>query len=119
MPFVKGQPKVPGSGRGKGTKDFKTLTAEHLVKKLGVDPLHILMLFAKGDWKKLGYKAESTICYNSAGIEYTKLTIQPETRVAAAKEAVKYLYSQKKAIEVSHSDNALNVNVYDYLGKKK
>lgn len=108
-----------GSGRAKGTPNRKSLLAEDLAHKLGVDPLEILLHFTKGDWKALGYKSEETAHYTSAGEEYGKLTIQPEVRVSAAKEAVKYIYSQKKAIELSNQveSEGFKIIVEDYTKK--
>ncbi len=100
MPFQPGHKKT--GGRAKGVKNRTVQVVEDLVTKLDVDPLEILMLFAKVDWKALGYDSASTIAYTSAGIEYEKLTITPEHRINAATSAVKYIYSQKKAIELSN-----------------
>lgn len=112
--------KTPGSGRKKGTPNKKTILADQMAKDLGVDPLEVLLLFTKGDWKALGYEAESTVCYTAAGIEYSKFTISPDNRIAAAKEAVKYLYSQKKAIELSaDKDSGIKIILEDYTKKGK
>jgi len=117
MPFQTGN--TEGKGRPKGSKNKAVQVVEDLVTKLDVDPLEILMLFAKGDWKALGYKSESTIAYTSAGIEYEKLTITPEHRINAATSAVKYIYSQKKAIELSNQAEAdkFTITVTDYTKK--
>jgi hypothetical protein len=123
MPFQKGSKRPSNAGRKKGSSNRRTMMVDEMVSKLNVDPLEVLLLFAKGDWKKLGYDAESTICYNSAGIEYTRLTISPETRIMGAKEAVKYIYSQKKAMELSASSNeGFKIIVQDFTinkGEKK
>jgi hypothetical protein len=117
MPFQKGHKKE--GGRKKGSPNRKTLVIEELVARLDVDPLEVLLLFTKGDWKALGYESESIICYNSAGVEYSKLTILPEHRISAAKEAVKYLYSQKKSVDISsNSEEGFKIMVQDYTVKK-
>jgi hypothetical protein len=117
MPFQTGN--TDGKGRPKGSKNKTVQLVEDLVTKLNVDPLEILMLFAKGDWKALGYKSESTIAYTSAGIEYEKMTITPDHRVNAATSAVKYIYSQKKAIELSNQveSEGFRIIVEDYTKK--
>ena len=119
MPCVKGDPKIPGSGRKKGSKNLKSFNAEILAHQLGVDPVEILLRFADGDWKGLGYKSQTTIAYTGQGIEYEKYEIEAETRMLAAKEAAKYLYSPKKIIEVSPGAEGFNINLYDYTSKKK
>jgi hypothetical protein len=119
MPCIKGQPKTPGSGRKKGSKNTQSFDAVLLSKELGIDPVEILLHFANGDWKKLGYDSKTTICYNSAGIEYLRYEISSETRMLAAKEAAKYIYSPKKIIEVGTAADGFNVNVRDYTSKKE
>lgn len=117
MPFQKGKQKT--GGRKKGVKNKTILPTEDLVTKLNVDPLEILMLFAKGDWKALGYDAEGSICYTPSGIEFFRPTITPEQRVTAATQAVKYIYSQKKAVELSNSgDSVFKVIIEDYTKKE-
>jgi hypothetical protein len=117
MPFAKGN---KSGGRTKGSKNRVIGDVATLVAKLDVDPLEVLLLFSKGDWKSLGYKQEATICYTNAGIEYEKFTITPEIRMNAAKEAVKYCYSQKKAIEIAPADNKKwNIEIVDYTKEVK
>lgn len=77
---------------------------EATAERLNVDPFEILCLFAKGDWKGLGYEAETRVSFTSAGIEFEEPIITCGDRLSAAKEAAKYLYTQKKAVEHSHSD---------------
>jgi|ERR1700679_932363 hypothetical protein len=117
MPFQKGNKE--GKGRAKGSKNRTVQIVEELVTRLDVDPLEILMLFAKGDWKALGYDASSTIAYTSAGIEYEKPTISTDNRIQAATSAVKYIYSQKKAIELSNQveSEGFKIIVEDYTKK--
>lgn len=117
MPFQPGH--KLSNGRPKGSKNRTVQVVEDLVTKLDVDPLEVLMLFAKGDWKALGYKAESTIAYTSAGIEYEKPTISTDNRINAATSAVKYIYSQKKAIELSNQTESegFRIIVEDYTKK--
>ena len=117
MPFKKGN---KSGGRPKGSKNKVIGNVDELVAKLNVDPLEILLLFSKGDWKALGYKQESTSCFTNAGIEYERFTITPEIRMNAAKEAVKYCYSQKKAIEIAPADHKKwNIEIVDYTKEVK
>lgn len=119
MPFQPGCKK--SGGRAKGVKNKTVQVVDDLVTKLDVDPLEILMLFAKGDWKALGYDSASTIAYTSAGIEYEKPTISTDNRINAATSAVKYIYSQKKAIELSNQveSEGFKIIVEDYTNKNE
>jgi hypothetical protein len=65
---------------------------------LGVDPFEILLLFAKGDWKGLGYKSETVVKY-SHGNPYKTDVITADHRLKAASEASQYLHPKRKAIE--------------------
>lgn len=98
MPFDKGSP-----GRPKGSKNYLTRRVEEIASRIGVDPFEILCLFAKGDWEKLGYDTGRTVTIDQNGNKFEELLIKPELRMSAAKEASKYLYSQKKSIE--HTGN--------------
>lgn len=75
MGFVKGQPRPANAGRKKGTPNKRTFDAHALAESMGVDPLKVLL--------DLCSDRDSSI------------------RLGAAKEAAKYLYYQKKAVEVS------------------
>lgn len=100
MPFVKGQARFPTSGKKKGTKNKKTQSLIDKAEVLGVDPFEVLLLFAKNDWRSLGYHEP---------------LIDPDTRVHAAKEACKYLYSQRKAIDVTSGGESLGNSLIDIL----
>lgn len=76
------------------------------MEQLGVDPFDILLFFAKGDWKSLGYEAASTTSFTSAGIEYEEPIIKPELRMHAAKEACQYVLPKRKATEMTVVDEA-------------
>lgn len=102
----------PGNtaGRKKGTPNKATLPLEQKALELGVDPFEILLRFAGGDWKGLGYKSEA---YEDG------FTISPEMRLKAASEACQYLLAKKKAIELSNPDNStFRVLIEDYSSKK-
>lgn len=95
----RGQGKTPGSGRAPGTPNKNTIDLQRLSEEMGIHPFKILLHFAAGDWKALGYQRESYVEY---GKDYDNevLYIQPEVRVKAASEAAQYLYPKRKAIEV-------------------
>lgn len=97
---------IPGSGRKKGTPNKRTIEAQATAERLGVDPFELLLLFAKGDWKKLGYKSETTTKYFG---EYSieEPVISPELRQSSAGKAAEYLYPKRKAIEQTINDSTV------------
>lgn len=84
--------------RTKGATNKKRDLLHEKCQELKVDPFEILLLFAKGDWKKLGYKSETTIKYfgESSNEEYV---ISPELRANCAEKACAYLHAKRKAVE--------------------
>lgn len=94
MPFQKGN-SLGTKGRPKGRRNDRTLKMELLAEKFP-DPFELLMLFATGDWKALGYDSEVYISENAAGSTKIGYTISPEMRLSAAKEACQYLYPKMK-----------------------
>jgi hypothetical protein len=113
MAFKKGN-KI-SNGRPKGSKNKDPLQLEERAEALGVDVFQILANFAAGNWKELGYDNSVYIKESSSG-ESTTLgyTITPEMRVKAATELMKYIYSQKKAVELSASGSGLKIEIVDY-----
>jgi hypothetical protein len=102
--------------RGKGKR---SILVEETAMKLGCDPFKILCLFANGDWQALGYDSSVIICEKEEGNgkgSFIKYVISPELRAQCAKDACKYLYSQKQAVEVS-GELGLKIIVEDYLSK--
>jgi hypothetical protein len=95
---AKGDPKT--GGRKKNTPNRVTLPLMERAAALKCDPFEILCRFAMGDWKKLGYEAETRTVFAPAGIEMEEPVIKPELRMQAAKEACQYLYPKRKAIEI-------------------
>lgn len=73
--FKKGDPKPANSGRKKGTPNKRTFDAVAVAEEMGVDPLKVLL----------------SLCTHR----------DPAIQLGAAKEAAKYLYTQKRAVEVS------------------
>lgn len=97
MNFELGRAKT--GGKKKGFK--KNKTCEEIAKKIGIDPFSVLCLFAKGDWESLHLESPKKIT--------------PSMRLDAAKDACKYLHSQKKALEVSNADDkGFKVEIIDY-----
>lgn len=99
--FKKGDKKPEISGRRTGTPNKKTLDARSLAERLKIDPLEILFHFANKDWKALGYEEETTtkVLKDGGTIQIERITA--EMRLTAAKEAVRYVYPQTKAVELS------------------
>lgn len=75
-------------GRKKGVPNRKTRPLLEKAAELGVDPFEILLLIAKGDWERLGYKT----------LAEANLTLQ--MRQSAASDCCQYLYPKRKAIEM-------------------
>jgi hypothetical protein len=88
-------------GREKGTLNKRSLRAQELAEELGCDPLKILLHFAMGDARALGYVSVD----EDTGKE-TVGVIEPEMRLSAAKEASSYLFPKLKAIEHTGKDGA-------------
>lgn len=74
------------------------------MEALGVDPFEILLYFAKGDWKSLGYAEATRTYFTAAGIEAEEEIIKPELRMHAAKEACQYVLPKRKATEMTFTD---------------
>jgi len=114
MAYKKGE-----GGRIKGVKNKRTRTIEEIAAKFDIDPFQVLMMVAAGDWKGLGYDAPSKISYTNAGIEFEEPNIKLSDRVQAAKEASKYLYSQKQSVALSTGDQSIKIEIVDYTSVKK
>lgn len=108
---------VKTGGRQKGTPNKRT-TVQEIAESFDLDPFEVLMMVAAGDWQGLGYDSKTRISFTAAGIEFEEDTIKLSDRVTAAKEASKYLYSQKKAVELSGESNAIKIVIEDYKTKK-
>ena len=121
MAWPKGKPRAPGVGRKKGTPNKNSFNAIEIAEKLGVNPLEILLRFAAGDWKNLGYENECYFSEKPDGSVKMGYVITPEVRTKAASEATKYLFPQRKAVEVSNSPDGdgFRVIVEDYSSKDK
>lgn len=106
-------------GRQKGTPN-KSFRAKEVAERLGVDPLEILIRFAAGDWKGLGYDSE--VYHYEKGDGDGKsiglgFVITPQIRSKCAAEACKYLYPTK----IDYTDNTPedNKNVDEIIERFK
>ncbi len=104
-------------GRKKGDKNKRTILVEETAMKLGFDPFKTLCLFAMGDWEALGYDSSVEVAESQEGKStFIKHTITPELRASCAKDACKYLYSQKQAVQLS-GEVGIKVILEDFLKK--
>jgi hypothetical protein len=121
MAFKKGQPRPENAGRKKGSVNKKTHDARELAERLGVDPLEILFHFASRNWKALGYNSEymTKVLKDGGTLEVERIT--PEMRLNAAKEAVRYVYPQTKAVELKNGTEdaeGFKIILEDYTSEK-
>lgn len=100
--FEKGHKRI--GGRTKGTPNKETQSLRDKAIALGVDPFTVLLMFAKGDWKGLGYPEGTRTYFTMQGLEVQEDIIKPEHRLKAASEATQYLEPKRKAIEHSGPD---------------
>ena len=103
MAFQKGHKKA--GGRKKGVPNKDRMTVRERAEKLGVDPHEIMLLFAKGDWKGLGYKESFTTRWTGNGIEYEEERIPPALRAKMAAEVAQYIEPKLKSVEHSGEIN--------------
>lgn len=89
-----------------GSPNKNKAKPDEIAKRLKCDPFEVLIYFIQGDYKKLGYKSKTEVKYTAKGDAYESDIITPEMRLNSAKEAVKYLYSQHKAVEHSNADGS-------------
>jgi hypothetical protein len=101
VPRTPGSNRTPGSGRKKGTPNKRTGEAREVFVKHKIDPLEVLALMAKGDWKALGYKEG----------EEPDQKLALELRFYAAKEGAQYLYPKRKAVEITN-EGGVQVQVH-------
>lgn len=122
MGFKKGEPRPANAGRKKGSVNQKTQDARALAERLGVDPLEILFHFASRNWKALGYSTEyqTKVLKDGGTLEVERIT--PEMRLNAAKEAVRYVYPQTKAVELKNGTEdaqGFKIILEDYTSEQK
>lgn len=103
----------------KGIPNKITSSARELAEKMGVDPLNILLLFAKGDWAALGYKEETRITQDGDNGTKYEYHIEPNVRMKAAESACRYIYPTQKAVEItSPDDGGLRIVIEDFSKSK-
>lgn len=106
-------------GRVKGSINKRNLQVEEIAAQFNIDPFEVLMMVAAGDWEGLGYDAATRTSFAASGIEFEEPVIKLSDRVQAAKEASKYLYSQKQSVALSTGDQGIKIEVIDYTSLKK
>lgn len=110
-------------GRPKGSANKKTEALADLAAKIGVHPFEILCRFAANDWKGLGMVPIREAIPNETGAATSKREfrdispISSDLRIHAAKEACKYLYPQRKAIEHSSDATGFKIVIEDFVSK--
>lgn len=92
-------------GRVKGSRNRASMHLMQLAHHNKCNPFQILLLFANGDWKSLGYS--SPVIDNG---KYQQDVITAEMRLKAALEACKYLHPQKKSIAIEEELTAEEQN---------
>lgn len=90
-------------GRVKGTPNKWTHKVEEIAAQFNVDPFEVLMMVAAGDWEGLELKDKDSISLSD--------------RIQAAKEAAKYLHSQKQSVAISTGDSGIKIIIEDYANK--
>jgi hypothetical protein len=98
MAFQKGN--KLSKGRPRGATNERTRRVEEIADKYALDPFEVLLMIASGDWKGLGYESATRTSFTNAGIEFEEPVIKISDRGNAAKEAARYLYSQKQAVSI-------------------
>jgi hypothetical protein len=105
MPFETGKPKLPNSGRKKGTPNKNTQDVMALCDRLGCNPIEIMARFAINDWEGLGYDSPDTVVgYSKTAQPLKQQRITEKMRLDAASELAGYLIPKRKAIEHTGKD---------------
>lgn len=119
MARIKGSKK--SGGRKIGTPNKRTEELENIAQRIGVNPFEVLCLISAGNWKGLGYKEKTKNKWLPSGIEVEEDVISLESRLQAAKEACKYLFPQRKAVDLTAQGPAgtagIKIVIEDYLRK--
>ena len=101
-------------GRPKGALSAKRREIEEMHKASKLGPAEFLFAILNGDWATLGYYYDTKkVVMNGHPVEVECISL--DHRMEAAKELMKYLYVQKKTLDVTSSDGTgITVNVIDY-----
>jgi hypothetical protein len=86
-------------GRTKGTPNKRSLQVEEMAAQYKLDPFDFLMKVVNNDWEGIG-------------VEPDKITT--DHRIQAAKFASKYLYSEKKPLELDVNKQSITIEIKDY-----
>lgn len=105
-------------GRKKGTPNKDSLNAETIAEKLGVDPFKILLHFANGNWKALGYKEQTVTKFAKGGEPYKEDVISPELRGNCSARACEFILPKRKAIEQTFADDTITEIVRTIITRK-
>jgi hypothetical protein len=100
-------------GRIKGTPNKSVILMQQKAEELKIDPFTILLLFAAGDWKSLGYASEKYISGINEYGSWEKWTIDPSVRCKAVMEACQFLLPKRKAID--QKEEELDVTPIDEM----
>lgn len=101
--FQVGEPRHEKAGRKKNTPNLSTQYLAEMAEELGLHPFKILLLFAGGRFQDLGYESNMKLEVTKDGVKETE-RITAELRVAAASQAARYLYCQRKATDITIDD---------------
>lgn len=103
-------------GRKKGTPNKKTQDLLEIAESLNVSPFEILLRFAAGDWKGLGYESGvREIAVKGRVIEVDQ--IPPDLRKSAAADACQYMYPKRKAVDLKTGDDGSPI-IINFVEKK-
>lgn len=106
-------------GRPKGSVNKITKRASEIAEEMGVNPLEVLLLFAKGDWKALGYDSATRVTQDGDNVKY-EYHVEPSVRMKAAESACRYIFPTQKAVELSGPEdgNGIKIIIEDFSGGK-
>lgn len=104
-------------GRPKGARSKINQLAHEKAEEMGVDPFKVLLMFAKGDWKALGYATETYISKTGKDGDTLSYHVEPNTRAKCASDACRYLHPTQKAVEISGGQPIMKVIIEDYSKK--
>ena len=116
MGFVKGQPKVPGSGRKKGTRDKKVVAMEKATEDGGLMPLEVML-------NNMRWGMEQALAISEKKPE--EITDDDKMQIGflrkfaqdAAKDAAPYLHSRLALVDpfARKGDDPDKLDAYDAM----
>lgn len=101
-------------GRQKGTPNKINSTLDELIGTY--TPVPKLVAIIERDYKLLGIE-EFIFIEKAEGEVKAQPTITIDIQLQAIKELMKYMYPQKKALELSGGENAIKLVIEDYTKK--